>query len=320
MKPSRELRGLVLSLLHDAASADPSFVEAISKSEGTVHIGTDAAEFYIGGPQVRAIITRQIQEIGPAKIEPETLVAFEEGSVGWAAGQWAFTFPGGSPICFRISWVFHREDGDWQLVHLHLSNPLPNRDVLGHDLTTAIDDVADLVERERPELTAAASPDGTVTIMFTDLEASTALNEAMGDDAFLPLLLAHNEIVRTRTESAGGVVVKSQGDGFLLAFPSARRAVECATAVQHDVTALDDRLKVRMGLHTGEPVHHADDFFGRDVAYAARIGSAARGGEILVSSLVRSLVAPSGSVSFEGPRPLELKGFDGPQEVFAVSC
>jgi class 3 adenylate cyclase len=73
-----------------------------------------------------------------------------------------------------------------------------------------------------------------------------------------------------------------------------------------------------MGLHTGEPVRQADDFYGRDVAYAARIGSAARGGEILVSSLVKSLVEPSGSVSFEGPRQLELKGFNGPQDMFSV--
>jgi class 3 adenylate cyclase len=73
-----------------------------------------------------------------------------------------------------------------------------------------------------------------------------------------------------------------------------------------------------MGLHTGEPQRREDDFFGRDVAYAARIGSAASGGEILVSSLVRSLVEPSGAVVFSDSRTLELKGFDGPQTVHVV--
>jgi class 3 adenylate cyclase len=154
--------------------------------------------------------------------------------------------------------------------------------------------------------------------MFTDMEGSTATNEAMGDDKFLPLLLRHHEIVEYRTRAAGGTVVKSQGDGFMLAFPSARRGVDCAIVVQREVTALDERLKVRMGLHTGEPVRHSDDFFGRDVAYAARVGSAASGGEILVSSLVKSLVEPSGSYRFDGPREMELKGFEGPQPIYSV--
>jgi class 3 adenylate cyclase len=154
--------------------------------------------------------------------------------------------------------------------------------------------------------------------MFTDIENSTATNEALGDDRFLPLLMRHHDIVAAQTRAASGTVVKSQGDGFMLAFSSARRGVECAIGIQREVSALDGPIYVRMGLHTGEPVRRADDFFGRDVAYAARIGAAASGGEILVSGLVRSLVEPSGSVSFDGPRELELKGFDGPQAVYAV--
>ena len=112
--------------------------------------------------------------------------------------------------------------------------------------------------------------------------------------------------------------MKSQGDGFMLAFPSARRGVECAIAVQRQVVELEGPIRVRMGLHTGEPVRQADDFYGRDVAYAARIGAVATGGEILVSTLVKSLVEPSGSFTFEGPREHELKGFDGPQPIWAV--
>lgn len=104
----------------------------------------------------------------------------------------------------------------------------------------------------------------------------------------------------------------------MLAFPSARKGVECAMAVQRQVGELDGPIRVRMGLHTGEPVRHADDFYGRDVAYAARIGAAAIGGEILISGLVKSLVEPSGAFIFDGPRDLELKGFDGMQSIWAV--
>lgn len=319
MKPSRELRDVTLGLIHDFANADPSATKEISKSDGTVFIGTDPAEFYIGGPQVQAILRKQFEEIGRFKVEPGTILAFEEGSVGWASHQFTATFGDGTSVDFRTTLVFHREDGEWKMLQIHASFGLPNPEAIGLELTTAIDDVADLVEQERPDLISVTSPEGTVTIMFTDIEGSTATNEAIGDDAFLPLLLRHNEIVRSRTESAGGTLVKSQGDGFMLAFPSARRGLECAIAVQQDVSAFDVRLKVRMGLHTGEPAREADDFYGRDVAYAARIGSAAIGGEILVSSLVKSLVEPSGSVLFVGPRELELKGFEGPQQVYAVT-
>lgn len=197
------------------------------------------------------------------------------------------TFGDGSPVDFRMTWLFHREERDWKAVQIHASNPMSNREALGRELTTSIEEVADFVERERPDLNPVASPEGTVTIMFTDIEASTATNEALGDNVFLPLLLRHNEIVRSQTESAGGTVVKSQGDGFMLAFPSARRGVECAIAVQQDVSAFDAPLKVRMGLHTGEPVREADDFYGRDVAYAARIGSAWSSRELVSASFSR---------------------------------
>ncbi len=320
MKPSREVRDLVLGLLHDWANADPNWIELISRSDGAVGIGTDPAEFWVGGPQIRAIAKRQMEEIGRFKIEPGPILAFEEGAFGWASNQCTATFGEGTLLDFRMTFVFHREDGDWKIVQMHVSHARPNlAEMLGLELTTSIEDVADLVERERPDLVPVASPEGTVTIMFTDIEASTAMNEAIGDDAFHPLLLRHHEIVRSRTESVGGTVVEQQGDGFMLAFPSARRGVECAIGIQQEVSAFDDRLKVRMGIHTGEPRRRAEHFYGRDVAYAARVGSAASGGEILVSSLVKSLVEPSGSVLFEGPRELELKGFDGPQPVYAVS-
>lgn len=319
MKPSRELRDLALGNLHDLEHSDLTpLIESLSTSDGAVLIGSDPAEFYIGGRQIRAILKKQLEEIGKLTIETGTILAFEEGTVGWTSAPWTAKFQDGTAVGFRSTAVFHREEGAWKIVQHHISIGVSNPEAIGFELTTAIDEVAELVERERPELTSVASSDGTVTIMFTDLEASTAINEALGDDAFLPLLLRHNEIVRSNAESAGGSVVKSQGDGFMLAFPSARRGIECAIGVQHEVSALDTRLKIRMGLHTGEPVRQADDFYGRDVAYAARIGSAACGGEILVSSLVKSLVEPSGSILFEGPRQLELKGFDGPQAVYAV--
>ena len=317
MKPSREIRDIVLGWYHDLSGAG-DVAEVISSSEHGVFIGTGPGEYWVGGRAVRAVFRVQDDAIGTVQVTPGSILAFEEGSVGWASDECVFELNNGRALKARMTFVFHREDGVWRMIQGHCSHEVGN-EAWGTDLDLSMETIAKSIEEERPDLADVASPEGTVTIMFTDLEASTATNEAMGDDRFLPLLLRHNEIVRMQAESAGGSVVKSQGDGFMLAFSSARRAVGCAACIQKEVEELDERMRVRMGVHTGEPVRHADDFYGRDVAYAARLGAAATGGEILVSSLVKSLVAPSGSVKFEGPRELELKGFDGMQQVYSVS-
>ena len=125
------------------------------------------------------------------------------------------------------------------------------------------------------------------------------------------------------TEDHGGTVVKNQGDGFMLAFASARRAVACAQAIEAAVadTFRDpgSPIRVRIGLHVGETVHEADDHFGHAVNYAARVASAAEGGEIVVSSLVYGLLAQTGEFTFEPAREVELKGVEGLQLVYPLA-
>jgi class 3 adenylate cyclase len=280
-------------------------------------VGTAPGEIWRGSKVIRAALKAQADLAPRIRILPGEIVAFEEGSMGWAFDDPTLVLDDGRSSPARVTFVFRRETGAWIPVHVHSSSPVTEPEFWGFSSIT-MEDIARFVEHERPNLAPVTSVDGTTTIVFTDLEASTATNEALGDDRFLPLLFEHNDLVRARTGSAGGSVVKSQGDGFMLAFSSARAAVDAAIAVQRGVAGLDERLSVRMGVHTGEPVRRADDFYGRDVAYAARLGAAAIGGEILVSSLVKSLVEPAGSVRFDGPRNLELKGFDGPQPVFEV--
>src|SRR3954462_5286211 len=150
------------------------------------------------------------------------------------------------------------------------------------DHHSSVDEVASTVASERPSLRAAAAPDGTVTILFSDIEGSTALNERLGDVRWLELLQEHNRIVRHQVQSYGGFEVKTQGDGFMIAFPSARRAIECAHAIQRAVAAdLGDKpegpIRVRIGLHTGEAILHESDFYGKNVVIAARLADPARG-------------------------------------------
>ena len=188
---------------------------------------------------------------------------------------------------------------------------------------TSVDEVASTVASERPSLRPAAAPDGTVTILFSDIEASTALNERLGDVRWLELLGKHNRLVRDQVKACGGFEVKSQGDGFMIAFPSARRAIQCARAIQDAVAAdlgehPDGPVRVRMGLHTGEAIRQESDFYGKNVVVAARIAEQARGGEILASSVVKQLTESAGDVRFEDAREVELAGLAGTHAVYKV--
>src|ERR687891_39816 len=138
---------------------------------------------------------------------------------------------------------------------------------------------------------------------------------------WMEVLRKHNEIVREQLALHSGFEVKSQGDGFMLAFSSARDALRCARGIQRAVAESDSnghRLRVRIGLHTGEPIREADDFYGKAVIQAARIAAEARGSEILVSSLVRDLTESSGEYVFATPRDVELKGLSGTHRVAPV--
>jgi class 3 adenylate cyclase len=191
------------------------------------------------------------------------------------------------------------------------------------DVRSSIDAVASVVEEERPDLRGHTAPDGTVTILFSDIESSTELNERLGDQRFLELLREHNEIVRDEVRAHRGFEVKAQGDGFMIAFASPRDGVDCSIAIQRALSArMEDGgaepIHVRMGLHTGEAIRERDDFFGRNVVLAARIAAQARGGEILVSAPLKELAGADGEVSFGDPRELGLKGLSGMHTVHPV--
>jgi class 3 adenylate cyclase len=215
--------------------------------------------------------------------------------------------------------------------------------------TSSIDAVTAAVSKEPPDLRAHAAPDGTVTVMFTDIEDSTRLTEQLGDARWLEVLREHNALVREQIARHGGFEVKHQGDGFMVVFSSAARALRCAIGIQRALAPTPGPSPnagggeplagqgrqfspspsiggggqgvgaIRIGLHTGEAVRDADDFFGHHVILAARIADQARGGEILVSGLLKELTESSGAFVFDGGRELQLKGLTGTQRVFGVA-
>jgi len=157
-------------------------------------------------------------------------------------------------------------------------------------------------------------PEGTVTILFTDVEGSTALRSRAGDHDAQALFDAHDQVVRRALGEHGGQEIKSLGDGFMIGFRSVTQAVGCAIAIQH---ALDERarrdpadaIRVRMGLNSGEVHRQADDVFGLAVNAAARIAGKAKGGEILVSESVRQLMIGMAEIPLRQRGRFALKGF-----------
>lgn len=142
--------------------------------------------------------------------------------------------------------------------------------------------------------------------------------ERLGDARSQELLRAHDELVRRAVQVQGGRVVKSQGDGFMLAFSSPSAAVECAVAIQRAVSAHDfggEDVRLRIGLHAGDVIRQGDDFYGRTVIVAARVAASASGGEILVTAAVKDR---AGAVPLGAERQVVLKGLSGSHVVHSV--
>ena len=138
-----------------------------------------------------------------------------------------------------------------------------------------------------------ALPGGTVTFLFTDIEGSTRLLQELGDD-YGQVVADHRRLLREIFQAAGGNEVDTQGDAFFYSFPRARDAVRAAVDGQRALAAHEwprgVDVRVRMGLHTGEPTVGEEGYVGLDVVRAARICSAGHGGQILVSETTRALL------------------------------
>ena len=151
------------------------------------------------------------------------------------------------------------------------------------------------------------------TVLFTDLVDSTERAATLGDRAWRVLLERHNELVRRELERFRGVELDTAGDGFFASFDGPARAISCARAVADRVSSLG--LSVRAGIHTGECERVGGKLTGLAVNVGARVAAAAGGGEVLVSSTVKDLVAGSG---FEDRGEHELKGVPDRWRIYAV--
>jgi class 3 adenylate cyclase/DNA-binding beta-propeller fold protein YncE len=167
-------------------------------------------------------------------------------------------------------------------------------------------------------------PTGTVTFLFTDIESSTALLKQLGRDRYEQALAEHAAILKSATDAYGGKLVDTQGDSSFVAFAAARDAVAAASSAQLGLGAHEwpngVTVKVRMGLHSGEPKASGERYVGIGVHRASRIGSAAHGGQVLLSSATRELVEddlPDG-VILRDLGLYRLKDIDRPERISQV--
>jgi class 3 adenylate cyclase len=176
-------------------------------------------------------------------------------------------------------------------------------------------------EAVEPKVAEAPETGAFRTVLFTDVEGSTALTQRLGDARAREVLREHERMVREALKAHGGSELKTTGDGFMASFSSATRALESAIAMQrafaaHNKAAEEPTL-VRVGLNAGEPIAEEEDLFGTAVIRAARIAAEAKGGEILVANVVREL-AEGKQFLFADRGEVALKGFDEPVRLYEV--
>jgi class 3 adenylate cyclase len=183
--------------------------------------------------------------------------------------------------------------------------------------------LADLTDSDRPALRRVIADDGTVTLMFSDIEGSTALNQELGDEGWMRLLEEHNAAIRRLVRRHRGQVIKTLGDSFMVAFKRLPAAIASAVAIQQELSETEagttQAIRVRIGIHRGEVTKQGRDLFGLNVALAARVAAEANGGEILVSSAAWELARQDESVAFGAPRRVRLKGIAETETVYPVS-
>ncbi len=195
---------------------------------------------------------------------------------------------------------------------------------VGGMLLSSLDDFVRWSADQHSEIAQVAAEDGTVTIFFSDIEGSTALNSDLGDERWVKVLEAHDQLVDAYVEKYRGLVVKTQGDGHMVVFSTPELAVNAALDIQRALGANWNRsrhlrrtpIRVRIGLHTGTAIERGGDYFGRNVALAARIAAQAQGGEILVSEEIAA--ALDEWYLFTPAESVELKGFEGEHELWHV--
>ena len=323
MTPSPEIEAVMRRYFRALQATDVELLSHLySQSAGVRLVGTDPREWFQGHDELMGIAAAQLSEVESntgLRIEIAEIEAYEEGPVGWAAARGVYRFTGQPELPIRITAVLRMEHAHWRLVQTHVSAGLENESTVGLTFTTSPADVVESLSDEQPSLGGVAAPDGTVSILFTDVEDSTRRTQELGDVQWMDILNWHHRIVVETATQHRGFVVKNLGDGYMLAFAAASDAITCASEVveKSGSAAEHRRLSIRAGIHTGDAMRDLNDFYGHTVNVAARVAGIAAGGEVLATRVVREITRGRG-FSWGDPRTVELKGVSEPYEVLSL--
>lgn len=289
-----------------------------ARDEGLRYIGTDFSEWW-QGPEVATVFGSHLDGAPNVKMElfPDDIEGYSRGGVGWGAARGRLQFGDLDPVDIRHTAVFVLDGGYWRIVQVHNSIGRPNLEVTGVELTTTLEDLLKSMGDDTRSRFLEKFDEGTVTLVFTDIVDSTHLATRLGDTAWAEVIQWHDALIASITAAHSGSVIKSLGDGAMLAFESTRMAARAAVAIQQAVSVPDAPidLQIRVGVHIGDVVLTDDDLLGNAVNKAARIASSAAGGQIVVSRVVQAMLAESAEFAFGETIEAELKGLPGLHEI-----
>lgn len=216
-----------------------AFMSLWAPDPDVVLVPAEGEEARTGLREIRALRERDIAQSESMSIELQWRRISVTGSLAWIAAEAVgHTTVGCNELTLplRFTGVLERRDATWLFQQLHWSTPAVTQ-AADASFPTSLDAVTSVVEQERVDLCNCAAPDGTVTLLFTDIENSTPMAEELGDLRWIDVLREHNAIVRECIALHGGSEVKTIGDAFMVAFGSARRALLCAIDIQRAVSA-----------------------------------------------------------------------------------
>jgi len=317
IKRSPEIEAIVRRWLISYGRRDSdATTNLFSSSAALTYVGSAEGKFWTGDA-LRQSFAAYTEDVPDFVHSEDHVIGYERGQVGWA--QWiGGTRRGdsGKSATYRTTFVLTLEQAVWRIVLIHNSNPVSNLESMGYEA------------RGFDELMAAAAgtisglgQTGVTSVMFTDIADSTILAETLGDARWQPKIEHHLGLVRQVIENANGTFVKSLGDGTMSSFSSARAAMRAAQTIQTRIAqgANEPRLRVRIGIHTGDVVESDGDFFGTVVNKAARVAALAAPDEIRVSDTTRIMVGGTGDFSFEDAAAVALKGLEGEHVIYRLA-
>lgn len=284
----------------------------ISQSADTLILGTDARE-WLYGVEAFEVTVAQVAEAPDYRWTLGRLEAFEEGNVGWVAADTTVHFGNRPEVAARVTAVFLLEGGVWRVVQWHASTPSPAFEQYGWEPPTSLAELTEKGQADLEQLLRAQYRSATVTFLFSDIEESTSLAIQTGDVIWADVVQNHFADVRRIADAHTGVVVKTLGDGVMLAFDSAGDAVGAAVSIRRAVAhqRAAQTFQVRIGVHSGDAPRVDADYSGQTVNLTARLASAAAGDQVLVTGVVRGLVGESAVFKFGEAIELNLKGIPG---------